>query len=249
MLKPIKIVGDKELIAALKGVAAEDVPFVTAYALTKTGQDVKQAEYDEMKRVFDRPTPYALNSLGLKTATKKDLTAEVFYKDFGGTPAERYLGPNVEGGPRRHKSHEKALISAGILKAEEYAVPAAGVKLDSYGNIPGSFLTRMLSQLKASRDPNQNMTPKSRKGAISRAGGQFFVLRPKAGKGAGIYQRITGSGGSGKLVPILAFVRAPQYRPRFSFYDVATRVATSRITEHVRDGWQRAMAAAKRRAA
>ena len=48
-------------------------PFALAYALTKTAQDIKAAEIDVMKNVFDRPTRFTLNVLFLKPATKTDL--------------------------------------------------------------------------------------------------------------------------------------------------------------------------------
>jgi hypothetical protein len=245
MLKAIRIVGDRELIEALRGVARDDVPFVTAYALTKTGQDVKAAEYSEMQRVFDRPTRYALNSLQLKTATKQDLTAVVDYKLFGGVPAERYLGPNVEGGARRHKSHERALISAGVMRSDEFAVPGKGAVLDTYGNMKGGHLSRILSQVRASRDPTQNMTAKSRKRSIKSAGGQYFVLRDSSAA-PGIYQR---SGSRGPIVPVLLFVRAPKYQRRFDFYGVGQRIFSQNIASHVRAGWSRAMASRRKAAA
>ena len=123
-------------------------PFALAYALTKTAQDIKVAEIDVMKNVFDRPTRFTLNALFVKPATKTDLTAIVEFKEgFGSVPAWRYLGPQVAGGARSTKSSERRLIEAGIMKSNEVIVPGQGIKRDAYGNVPGSTMNRILSDL------------------------------------------------------------------------------------------------------
>ena len=102
--------------AALRGIAARprDVAFWTAAALTATANDVKDAEVAKMAEVFDRPTRFTLGALYVKPATPNDLTAEVRFKEgFGSVPAWRYLGPQVEGGNRHHKSFELRLDGAG----------------------------------------------------------------------------------------------------------------------------------------
>lgn len=46
---------------------------VMATALTRTAQDVREAVRQELPRVFDRPTPYTLNSLFVRPATAQRL--------------------------------------------------------------------------------------------------------------------------------------------------------------------------------
>jgi hypothetical protein len=70
------------------------------------------------------------------SATKTDLQAVVDFKDFGGTPAWKYLGPNVEGGPRRKKSHEPALQRAGLLDADECRLDTASCSRSMSGRAP-----------------------------------------------------------------------------------------------------------------
>src|ERR1035441_633525 len=69
------------------------LPFATAKALTRTAQLIKAAEVDEMRRVFDRPTPWTLNSVFITPATKDNLIARVWLKQDAakGTPAAKYL--------------------------------------------------------------------------------------------------------------------------------------------------------------
>lgn len=252
----LAVLGIKETIRALRAIRHDDTPFVMAYALNKTAKEVKEAEIAEMKRVFDRPTPYALNALYLAPASKTDLNAVVGYKAFAGkgTPAEKFLNPQVEGGGRNAKSHEKALRAAGILRPTEFCVPGPGADLDAFGNMKRAQLVRLLSQVRASRDATQNMTAKSRKRAVAGAGGRYIVLRPEAGDTrsnvygrapAGIYLR---QNGRYPIVPVLLFVKAPKYRDIFAFYAVAWRVVDQRLAFHMRAGWQKAMASRKRAA-
>lgn len=244
-----------DLMRALKHLAADDAPIVTAYALTKTAQDIKDAEFSSMASVFDRPSRFTLNALATKPATKADLSAEVRFKDgFGSVPAWRYLGPQVTGGARVHKSHERRLIRAGLMQPSEYAVPGSGVKLDSSGNISGSTIERILSQLGAAEQSagyQANATPKSKARARKKKAGRYFVLRPGAAGRAnrsvspGIYFRAGARG----MVPVIMFVRAPRYQKRFPFYETARQVFDARLVIRGREGWQRFVGSKLKKAA
>jgi hypothetical protein len=223
------------VIRALRNFRVESAPMVLAYAMTKTSQDIKAEEISLMQSVFDRPTRYTLNALRLKPATKTDLQAVVDFKDFGGTPAWKYLGPNVQGGPRRKKSHELALQRAGILDADEYCVPGRGVKLDASGNMRGSLISQILSQVKASSDPMQNQTDRSTKRRSRRGGASYFVLRGSTAPD-GIYWRKPGA----KFIrPIIMFVVPPRYRKLFPFYERARATFEQRLTPRAIEAWQR----------
>ncbi|WP_315804038.1 hypothetical protein [Bradyrhizobium sp. SZCCHNS3002] len=243
-----------DLMRQIQQLAAEDAPIVTAYALTKTGQDIKAAEVERMREVFDRPTRFTLNSLYLKPATKRDLVAEVFFKEgFGSIPAWRYLGPQVEGGARVHKSHEKRLIAAGHMKPDEFAVPGKGVKLDAFGNIPGSMIERILSQVQAAEiysGVKANATAASLKRKKKNVG-RYFVLRPdgtgRAGRNVapGIYWRQ----GLRDMVPVIMFVKAPKYQKRFPFFDTAKATFDARLLPNAQAGFERFVASKLPRAA
>ncbi|NPU63384.1 hypothetical protein HL667_00035 [Bradyrhizobium sp. 83012] len=233
-----------DLMRKIRALAAEDAPMVTAYALTKTGQDIKAAEIETMKAVFDRPTRFTLNSLYLKPATKRDPVAEVYFKEgFGSVPAWRYLGPQVEGGARMHKSFEKRLIAAGHMKAEEFAVPGQGVKLDAFGNIAGSLIMRILSQVQAA-ETYSGVKANATKASLKRKKkdvGRYFVLRPD-GSGraarkvaAGIYWRQ----GLRDMVPVILFVKAPRYQKRFPFFERAREVFDARLLINAQAGFER----------
>jgi hypothetical protein len=228
--------GIREFADRVDALEREQVPFVTAYALTKTAQDARAAIEQEIERVFDRPTRFALNSLFVRPATKRELVATVDFKEgFGSIPAWRFLGPEVAGGPRNKKSHERALDRAGILQPDEYCVPGKGIKLDAYGNMPGSEIARILSQLGASPDATQNATPRSRAKQKRKGTRQYFVMRGRSNVPDGIYRR------DGRVaVPVLLFVvGAPRYHKRLAFYEIAKRTVADRFGAHFHEGWQR----------
>lgn len=220
--------------SAIEG-AARQVPFVVAYALTKSMQDAREAERAEMGSVFDRPTRYTLNSIQVVPATKQRLTAEIRMKEFP-RPAWKWLSPQVEGGSRKHKAFERALRLRGLMGAGEFAVPGKGARLDASGNIPGSMIVQILSQLGAAEYKagySANMTAKSKQRAVKKARGQFFV-----GGGAtaprGIYKRH-----GRKAVPIILFVRGVSYEKRLPWYETARRVVPQAFRRHFHVGWQR----------
>ena len=244
-----------DVMRALTHLREEDAPIVTAYALTKTAQDIKAAERRSMEDVFDRPTRFTLNALYMKPATKRDLVSEVYFKEgFGSIPAWRYLGPQVEGGPRRHKAHELRLIRAGLMEQGEFAVPGKGVKLDAYGNISGGTIERILSQVGAAEQMagyKANETAKSRKRKAKKNIGRYFVLRPGAAGRMnrdvrpGIYYRA----GLREMVPVIVFVRAPKYQKRFPFYAVASATFDAQLVVRAREGWERFVGSKLKRAA
>lgn len=218
---------DLDVQGSLRGLAdelhveAREIPFVTAMAMNYTAEDIKAAAVAEMQRVFDRPTRFTLNALAVRRASKHDLHAEVYFKEgFGSIPAKRYLGPEVSGGGRGGKSFELALRRAGVMTAAEYAVPTSYAPLDGFGNLRGSIITRILSDVQANPDPLSNSTHKTRTRRRKRGRGTYFVVR--GGRpAAGIYFRL----GLRDMRPILLFVRQPRYSPRFEFYAIAQRIA------------------------
>lgn len=209
---------------------ASVVPLALAKALTFTAEAVKDAEYAEMQRVFDKPAKYTLNSLAMKPATQSRLKAEVFFKAFGGTPASNYLTPHIRGGGRGQKRSEKALQRAGLMGNAGYWVPGGGAQLSPEGNIKGSRMSAILSYLKASTDALQNRTARSSK---RKRKSTWFVppighrLKP------GVYRREGDA-----IKPELIFVNAVHYQRRFHFYDLADRVARATFP----DKWEKSLA-------
>lgn len=216
--------------------------FVAAYALTKSMQDAREAEIGTMRSVFDRPTRYTLNALKVTPATKQNLSAQLGFKEFGGTPAWKYLGPQVRGGGRRKKRFELALQAAGLMLASEYAIPGQAARMDGSGNMSRGQITQILSALGAQADRYQNTTRRPKRGNRKR-NLDYFVLRgTKAANG--IYLRV-----GRRAVPVVLFVASVSYRKRFPYYDEARRVIPRSFRTHFRAGWQRFVEGEMRRAA
>lgn len=215
-------------------ILGEDLPFAAAQAMTWLVKDMQKEGERELKTRFDRPKRWTTNSLFTETAKKADypnLTAAVYFKDEApkGVPAGRYLHPSIIGRARTHKGFEKALIRAGHMKANEFAVPGKKVRLDSYGNVSVGLIKRMLSQLKAgnaeqyetqtSREARRN----ARTGRLS--GDRFFIAPDTSVLPRGVYSR------SGKGSPVLVFLfvkDTPDYKVRLPFNDINRRIAKAK---------------------
>lgn len=218
-------------------------PFIVALAMNRTMKRLKDDLRGEMQSAFDRPVPFTLNSLQTKAATKQDLSAFIKLKDGAGkgVPASKYLAPEVYGGPRKHKRFEKALIAAHAMPSDLYAVPSEFYKgrLDSYGNIRGSFIVQILSALSASPDPYQNQTDRSRKRRKPKY--QFYAItKPDNPRGLplGIYQQFP----NGQSRMIIAYVRQPVYKERFKFYQVSQDKANIYLKEELAKAAEQAIA-------
>ncbi len=202
----------------------KQIPFALAKSLTDTAKEVKKEIVKEMRNVFDRPTPYTLNSLYIDPAVKKKnkFSATVKIKDSAqkGIAPVKYLGAEVEGGERNLKRSEIALQRRGFLSKDRFVVPGRGVRLDRHGNISGSQMVQILSALGAFTESGFTM---NRAGKLKKHR-NFFVPKPGSKLKPGVWER-TRSG----IKPILMFVKSPQYRKRLHFYKIAQRVSASKF--------------------
>jgi len=200
----------------LEDIYRRQIPFATAQALNDTVEDLREHHRMILPVIFDRPTRYTLNSLRvLKASTRRDLVAGIYFKESNRS-GKHYLMPQVDGGGRPHKQFERWLIQRGIMASNEYAVPASGLKLDAYGNVSGSVITSILSQLYASPDAHQWETARSRK----RAGpsrNRYFVPQPGSSLRRGIWRRK----GKKTIEPVFVFVSAVAYQARYPFFDIS----------------------------
>lgn len=212
--------------------------YAAAVALTKTAGEVREELKSEMRRVFDRPTPFTLNSLRVKSASVAKPVAYVWLKDEAGkgTPADRYLGPQITGGSRALKGMEKALQSSGLMQRGQFAVPSAGALLDGYGNVKRSQIVQILSQLRAQRGSgfeSRKSESKASKRSVKKQGVTYFAISNQNNRAKltpGIYlKKIFGHGSA--IKPVFLFVPSLQYKPRFKFFEVAAEVVERRLPQ------------------
>lgn len=228
-------------------------PYVAAVALTRSIKDGQAAFKEEMQNSLDRPTAYALNGTFIKTATKTRIEARLWVKDnvaSKGTPADRFLLPNVFGGGRGQKGMERMLQRSGLMPAGWYAVPAAGAQLDGNGNVKRGQITQILSQLKVQRgaghESRASGSTRSNR-TIARQGVTYFAL-PGGNRGLapGIYlKRRFGHGTA--IRPVFLFVEQAQYKTRLRFFEVAGDTVNARFPEHFATEMARAIATARLR--
>jgi hypothetical protein len=258
MLK-INVTHNSRQVSAAIASAASQVPFALARALTKTAQDVRAGERKEMEAVFDRPTRYTLNALYMRPATKQRLQAEVWLKDSGRN--DSFLLPQIEGGARLLKRFEQRLVMTGYMQPSERAVPAAGARLDQYGNMSRGQINQILSQLKTAviLGDYSNATD-SRRSRAKRASEAYFVSRgPGSWRGSGSWKnglksqhlprgvwvrRSFGALGTA-IKPVLLFVPKALYRKRFRFFEVAQEVTARQLDGHFSESWAIAMRTAR----
>jgi hypothetical protein len=207
----------------LQGWEKTQLPFATAKALTLTGQKVKAGIRSAIQRSFDRPTPYTLNSVYLKPATKNNLVAEVELKNWAskGAPPSVYLAPQVFGGSRQPKNSEKIMRRAGVLPSGMFWVPGLGASTDRYGNISTGQIVQVISALKAFPETGYLANRSNRMGArANKNAGNIFVGRPAGGHlPLGVYLR-TKDG----LKPIMIFINSPHYQKLLPFYETSREI-------------------------
>lgn len=199
--------------------AQRQVPFATSLALTETAKATREHHRELLPIIFDRPTRYTINSLRVIPARKESLIARIEFKERS-RARQHYLLPQVEGGGRPHKAFEKWLIGAGAMQPNEYAVPGRGARIDAHGNMSPGQITQILSQLYASPDAMQWVTPKSKRRARGKRG-VYFVPKPGSALARGVWMRT----GPRAIIPVLMFVRAPRYTARYDFDGISHRHA------------------------
>lgn len=208
----------------LTNLEVTQLPFASAMALNDTAYDALKHIQDRMEVVFDRPTRWTKNAMMVWRASKTNLESQV--KERPSVGPRHYLKVEEYGGSRPQTGVEKLLAAnvawSGYLAA---AIPAAGAKLDSYGNWSPGERNQVLSALGAQRDKRTNQTEASKKRAKGRA--SYFV--PKSGK-SGVYRRTSG----GEVSKVLTFTSsAPHYTKRLGFYDGVEEVWSRVLPDHL----------------
>lgn len=218
--------------AQLSDLQKKHLPKAEYQAAQRAGMYVHGALRKEMEEVFDRPTRYALGGLAFKRPTTERPVMSIWLNEFPnkGIPAAVFLQPQIEGGARRQKRFERALQARGLLPPGWFAVPGRQAPLDAHGNVPGSFIVRMLSDLQAFGEQGYRANRKGkRRGA--RKTNYFFVPRKGSHLKPGIYWHMPNR----TLGCVFSFVSKANYEKRYDFYGVGSRaynrIATRAMTE------------------
>ena len=204
----------------LSDLQKKHLPKAQLEAADRAGRYVHGALRSEMNEVFDRPTAWALGGLRYRKPTMGKPGVSIWLEEFGGKgiPAADFLSPQIEGGQRRHKRFEKALIAKGLMPANMYAVPGAQAPIDAHGNVPGPFIVRMLSDLQAFGEQGYRANRRGKRTGNRRTN-YFFSARKGGHLKPGIYWHLP----NGLLGVVFVFVTKAAYEKRFDFYGVGKR--------------------------
>lgn len=222
----------------------EQLAKTVATAMNRTMSTIVSKERARIAQVFDRPTPYAVRAPYAISAKPDNLIGFISTGDGRspgkGTPANRFLGPEIYGGDRNLKRFERALASKGILPSGLYCVPSKEAAsygiIDQYGNIKRSFIVQVLSGLQAFSEVGYlaNRSAKSKRKQRQ----QFFAVNGNSPRGLplGIYQRINRS-----FRLVIAFVSEPHYRKRFDYFEIAQSTAERFFISDLKDAADKAI--------
>jgi hypothetical protein len=257
----------KKLTEHLTWLQKEQIPYATAVAINACLAQIKPAVQAEMLDVFDKPTPYTLNSyMVMKGAKKNSLFGIVGFKTQrifneagkftgGFTTADEeksnprlastYLQPQMRGGIRPAKGLELLLRARGILGNNEFLVPSKFMKLDQYGNVSRGTVQKILANLQATRDPYSRTPSGGARGGKKKA--EFFFTRKGVrGQRHTMIWQTFGRKGKHNAVPAFIVVSAaPQYRKRFDQQVVVERVVAMRFPAEFDSAMIKALATAR----
>lgn len=223
----------------------------TAFEVRRAMQDEMRAVFDRptdyilRSPKFVQATPGHLSIYIAPTNGRADRLSSTGGKS--GIDPQRILDAQAWGGRRADKRIESALRRAGILpNGYQTAIPFQPFpgSDDGKGNLKGSFVGQLVSYLQASSEQGYraNMTDKRKaavqKGSKRAAGRRYFVAYGKLRSGArttakgdfdgrtshlapGIWAA-SGTGGV-DVRPVVMFVKAGRYQPRFDMDKVAKR--------------------------
>lgn len=251
---------------ALRKLPTSQVPFATAVAINKTAEQARAAVQEDMRAKFKNPTPWFINSLRIRRATKQQPSATVGFKDDAGGDFNNnpMVSPHITGGARGMKGMEVRLQRVGLLPMGWYVVPGAGAKLDGFGNMSKGQITQLLNVLgtyteagynKANAETRKKLAKGTRKNygfvywvnpATTARSGLLKGKRRATHLLPGVYQRVATPFGS-SLKPVLIFVRMTSYRAVLPFAATVNGVVDQRFAAEFDQAMQQALRTAFQR--
>lgn len=210
-------------------------------AVNDTARETHAKIIRDMPQFVDRPKQITLKSLYVKFASGNRLDAFIEFKAYAGKKifSKHWLSSMVFGGDRRDKGLEKALRHFNMLPAGYMAVPTKDVRTDGYGNVPGGYVTAIISFLRIDMSSTQNR-PRGKLNARQwrtqiRRQKRFFVVRvgEKNNLSPGIYEYRSSNGGRA-IRKVFNFLPVT-YKQTFPFFDIASKFARSRLVQRFND--------------
>lgn len=235
-------------------ISQKQTAFAISVTLNKLANQSRDLIKSDMQKVFDRPTPFFLNSLRVIPAKKTNLEATIWFKDRSGDLEPMAL-PHIDGGQRRMKPMERRLQIAGLLPNDWQVVPGEGAAFDSYGNMSRGQISLILNVLRTYREAGYNKAnhatiQRLKKGTKKNYGYEIWVNTVSYGRGKtkrllpGVYKRVSTPFGS-SLKPLLIFTRKGTYKKRLQFYETVQDVVSQNFNMVFIESFNRAMSTAR----
>lgn len=242
----IKIdVSIKQCLEDLHKLKQNQIPFAISLGLNSLAFDAKRDVQYRLPQIFDRPTPFTVNSMYVVKSHKKQnpIAASLGFKYFAskGTPAAKYLMHHTTGGGRAHKKAEESLIRAGRIAGNKYLVPGPAADLNQYGNIKHSEMGKMLSALEASWDSAANSKGAKRAAFIMSRSGKTILKRVTSGRtNAGSHFRTRRM-----YMPFMFVTDQPHYSKSLDLQSIVDRYVDRAAPWHFDSAIQRAIDTAR----
>ena len=203
----------------------------TVFTINRIAARVRSETVAQMRVRFDRPTPFVLRSMYIKSAKLEEVapSAAVYLKDDSlRNPMSKILGHQFSGGHRWAKRFEQALRRMRYLKADEFVAPGPDAKLDAYGNQSRGQIAQIMAALSLFQDHYQNATRsrRSRRNA-ERAGNIFWSLGKGIPNGNRLQRRCWARGARGSAPKwLLVVIKNPTYKRRITLPEIKDRVVS-----------------------
>ena len=209
----------------VNGFIEKQVPFATAMAINAVAVKVQAAEKESMQKTFDRPTPFTVNSVAVKKATKATRTATVYIRPV----AAKYLEPYAEGGPQVLPGTSRAVLN-----------PKDAGLLNKYGGIPRNAIARLRGRSDVFI------------GTVTTKGGEQIdgvwqrAAKPRKLTRGGKRPKLPrGSNTTGRLKLLIRFTDPQPVRKRLPFGDTAAEIINRDLQPEFDKALTRAVQSAK----
>lgn len=227
-------------VSAAIASAKRQVPFALALALNRTGEAAVKDVQSDMRRQFDRPTPFFMRSIRLSRASKTQPTptAIVQFSEDGywsGDKNSSIARPHVFGEDRAIKPMERRLQRAGMLPIGWRVVPGGAATLDAYRNMSRGQISQLLNVLGTYKEAGYNKANAATRARLAKGNvkkgvyGFTYFVNPAGGQSRrgrhlppGVYKRVATPFGS-SLKPALIFVQSTRYRKRLDMFGIVDR--------------------------
>ena len=242
------------LIKRLDALKLVQVPFATSLALNAIAKDVRDAEKEEMKKVFNNPVPFTLNSVKIpKYSTKKDLQVRIQISEDGakGNEPADYLLPVIKGGNAYATRFQKSLRAKGVLRAGQFAIPTQSdfLKTNKYGNVRPSMYSDILSDQQAYRAArsSQDLSVKQiikagRRSKYRMISTQLSESMKYGGLQPGIYFNSPSAFENNEALLFSISNRPPVVPLKFKFQEVGKKVANKNLNRRFGEALGKAIA-------